>query len=398
MKIPSGSTDRYIYFVAVDATDLKSRETGLSSFTVVYSLNGAADVTYTTPTVSEIDASTMPGVYALLLDEGTTLTAGHDTEEYCVHITQASMAPVTRTIEIYRPKGTEGRAVTIETDGMAHADLKEWLGVAPLALSSQRVQSLLAATPPTAAQIKTAIEAAGSHLALIKAVTDDITDLATLADAVWDELITAAEHGTVSSAAYYVRQLWQSLVVRVDQCGDAGTSTTIDLNANASAVDDFYIGQLIVITAGTGKGQARACTDYDGESKEATIAPAWATAPDGDSWYGILNVGSSVVLDIVNTDFSTVVDTVAKLDDTLEDDAGTYRFTENALEEAPSGTGGDATAANQSKIIQILTGKWEITGNQLIIYDSDGTTPLYTFDLTRDGSPTEFNPDKREPV
>ena len=49
-------------------------------------------------------------------------------------------------------------------------------------------------------------------------------------------------------------------------------------------------------------------------------------------------------------------------------------------------------------LIQILTGKWEVVGNQLIMYDTDGVTALYTFDLTQDGVPTEFNPDKREPV
>ena len=35
---------------------------------------------------------------------------------------------------------TAGRTLTIESDGMAHADLKEWLGTAPLALASQYVQ------------------------------------------------------------------------------------------------------------------------------------------------------------------------------------------------------------------------------------------------------------------
>ena len=49
-------------------------------------------------------------------------------------------------------------------------------------------------------------------------------------------------------------------------------------------------------------------------------------------------------------------------------------------------------------IAQVLTGHWEITNNQLIMYDEDGTTPLYTFDLTRDGEPTEFNPKKRDPA
>ena len=51
-----------------------------------------------------------------------------------------------------------------------------------------------------------------------------------------------------------------------------------------------------------------------------------------------------------------------------------------------------------STIRQVLTGLWEIVGNQLIMYDDDGTTPLYTFDLSRSGSPTEFNPTKRGPV
>jgi hypothetical protein len=110
MKIPSGSTDRYIYFVAVDATDLKTRETGLSSFTVYGSKNGAAAAAFTTPTVNETDSSDMPGVYELLLDEQTTLTAGHDAEELCLHITCSGMAPVTRTVELYRVKGSEGDA------------------------------------------------------------------------------------------------------------------------------------------------------------------------------------------------------------------------------------------------------------------------------------------------
>ena len=109
MRIPSGSTDKYLYFVALDATDLKTRETGLTTWTVARSRNGAADVAWTTPTVTEIDAAAMPGVYALLLDEDTTLGAGVESEEMCVHITHAGMAPVTRTFEIYRP--TEQRVL-----------------------------------------------------------------------------------------------------------------------------------------------------------------------------------------------------------------------------------------------------------------------------------------------
>jgi hypothetical protein len=101
MRIRSGVVDQYIYFVAVDATDFVSRETGLASFTVVRSRNGAANVTYTTPTVTEIDLTTMPGVYALLLDEDMSLDAGDYTQEVALHITHAGMAPVTRTFELF---------------------------------------------------------------------------------------------------------------------------------------------------------------------------------------------------------------------------------------------------------------------------------------------------------
>ncbi len=102
MRIPSGVTDQYIYFVAVDVNDLKTRETGLSGFTVYRSRNGAAAAAFTTPTVNETDVTNMPGVYELLLDEDMDLAAGNDSEEVCLHITHASMAPVTRTFELYR--------------------------------------------------------------------------------------------------------------------------------------------------------------------------------------------------------------------------------------------------------------------------------------------------------
>lgn len=112
MRIPSGKTDQLIYFIAVDSTDLKTRETALGSFTVYRSRNGGAATAYTTPTIAELSAANMPGVYALTVDEDTTIAAGSDSEEYCVHITQASMAPVTRTVELYRRDTTTGTTIT----------------------------------------------------------------------------------------------------------------------------------------------------------------------------------------------------------------------------------------------------------------------------------------------
>lgn len=119
MRIPSGVTDQYIYFVAVDATDFTTRETGLSSFTVYRSRNGGAAAAMTTPTINEVDSSNMSGVYELLLDEDMTIDSGDDSQEMVFHITHAGMAPVTRTIELYRPKITAGETLVVSSTTLA---------------------------------------------------------------------------------------------------------------------------------------------------------------------------------------------------------------------------------------------------------------------------------------
>lgn len=101
MRLPTGTADQYIYFVAVASSDRLTRQPGLTGFTVARSRNGATAVAYTTPTVVEVSASLMPGVYALLLDEDMTMDAGDYSQELCLHITRSGMEPVTRTIELY---------------------------------------------------------------------------------------------------------------------------------------------------------------------------------------------------------------------------------------------------------------------------------------------------------
>jgi hypothetical protein len=136
VRIPSGKTDQAIYFVAVDATDLKTRETGLSGFAVYRSRNGGAATAYTTPTTAELSAANMPGVYSLLIDEDTTIASSSDSEEYVVHITHASMAPVTRSVELYRRDTTSGQTITV-ANGAADADI-------------ERIQGSVVATPNVA--------------------------------------------------------------------------------------------------------------------------------------------------------------------------------------------------------------------------------------------------------
>ncbi len=101
MRIPSGVTDQGVYFVAVDSTDFTTRETGLSSFTVYRSRNNGTATAMTTPTITEVDATNMPGVYFLLCDEDMTIDSGDFAQAMTFHITHAGMAPVTREVELF---------------------------------------------------------------------------------------------------------------------------------------------------------------------------------------------------------------------------------------------------------------------------------------------------------
>jgi hypothetical protein len=101
----------------------------------------------------------------------------------------------------------------------------------------------------------------------------------------------------------------------------AGASTTITLDASASATNSFYNNDLVLITGGTGAGQARFVTAYVGSTKVATVA-TWATNPDNTSTFAILpfdsvpggtaptaaQISTAVWQDIIATsDFTTEV-------------------------------------------------------------------------------------------
>lgn len=62
---------------------------------------------------------------------------------------------------------------------------------------------------------------------------------------------------------------------------------TIKLSATSNATDDFYTYSAIEITGGTGVGQLREITDYDGTTKQATIDKDWTIIPDNTSVYTV---------------------------------------------------------------------------------------------------------------
>ncbi len=130
------------YFVIRDADG--DPVAGATSLDVEFSIDGGvfADVAgvevdegqgfYSCP----ISAGEMNGDVIMLMCK--TATAGAKTAAQVVYT-------ATRQIVDLAYPAVSGQSIQVEADGMVHADLKEWLGVAPLALDTQRVQALAVA-------------------------------------------------------------------------------------------------------------------------------------------------------------------------------------------------------------------------------------------------------------
>lgn len=465
MRIPSGKTDCLIYFVAVDSTDLKTREMGLGSFTVYRSRNGGAATVYTTPTVAELSAANMPGVYALTIDEDTTIASTSDSEEMVLHITQASMAPVTRTIELYRRDTTSGSTLDVTATGAAGID---WGNVENKTttnaltntsiITTQKVDvetiktnpvvnggtltfpsgaTLASTTNISAGTITTATNVTtvnGLAANVITAASMNADASAEIADAVWDEdatghqtqgtfgqaigdpvadtntifkaTVTDAAGATVGVDVVAVKAETASIQSDTDNiqtripaalvsgridasvgamaadtltasalAGDAVTEIQSGLATQASVntIDDFLDTEVAAILAAvdtevaailadTNELQtdwanggrldlildARASqTSVDDLPTNAELATALGTADDAVlTAIGDLPTNAELATalgtadDAVLAQVALVKSVTDKLDDTLEDDAGTYRFTTNALEQGPTGGGG----------------------------------------------------------
>ena len=67
----------------------------------------------------------------------------------------------------------------------------------------------------------------------------------------------------------------------------AGGASTITLASAASALDSYYNGMEVYITANTGAGQRRVVQSYVGATRVATLTAAWSVVPDTTSTYQV---------------------------------------------------------------------------------------------------------------
>lgn len=84
------------------------------------------------------------------------------------------------------------------------------------------------------------------------------------------------------------------LVVDQGVAQAGSTSSTIKLRAYASAINDIYLCNIVIIVAGTGRGQARLVGAYNGATKVITLCgDDWITTPDDTSVYVIIPYGAT---------------------------------------------------------------------------------------------------------
>lgn len=186
-----------------------------------------------------------------------------------------------------------GNAVAVPTvAGVPKVDTTTWNGTA-------------VATPDTAGYVKATIKGGtgtgevslSSGLVTLAGVTHTgavIPTVTTTTTATNVTTVNGLAASVINRASLAADTGLQSARSNTAQAGAAGSIT---LDASASATTDFYKGAMVMLTGGTGVGQWRLITAYNGTTKVATVAPNWATNPDNTSTFAvILHAGVDVEL------------------------------------------------------------------------------------------------------
>lgn len=116
-----------------------------------------------------------------------------------------------------------------------------------------------------------------------------------------NDIFAAANGATLRNIAWNATLNGYSLVHKDKVCAGY-TVNTITLAADAEAIDDYYNGLFIGITAGDGAGEIHRIVDYDGATRVATIDTSWYSTISTSSIYSI-----SGTIDSATKDFGKVI-------------------------------------------------------------------------------------------
>jgi len=247
----------------VDSSSPESFKSGVSPTDTAYYKDGSGSWTSLaiTDTFAEIGST---GVYQISL---TASECNHDW--IVIEVTATGAAD---TLVAYRMFADDIDSVA-STAGNIETDTQDIQSRIPAALVGGRMAS-------------DAVAISGSTTAA-DAVESDIGNLDAAVST--RSTVTTAQVNTEVETALADIGL-DHLVVR-QGTAQSGGAAYIQLDAGASATDDLYATEVIVITGGTGVGQANRIDSYAGAGKTAYVGRSWETVPDATSTFVILAGG-----------------------------------------------------------------------------------------------------------
>ncbi len=150
---------------------------------------------------------------------------------------------------------------SLSIDGSGRVDIGKWIGTAPNALISGRVDA------------NAQVVGDKTGYSLTQTFPTNFSSL------------------SIDSSGRVTPTPIESLILH-SGTAQAGAAGTITLASGASSTDDLYKGQLVKIYGATGAGQTRTITAYNGTTKVATVAWNWITNPDATSTYSVIVSGN----------------------------------------------------------------------------------------------------------
>jgi hypothetical protein len=330
----------------ISSADHIAGKTGLSGGLTVYASKAGGAPAAITPTVTELDATNMPGLYSLALTTTHTNTLG----ELAIRVSGSGADPTDVKWQISARLNDDltyptisGRSLAVDATGLADANvvkvgpsgagtaqtardigasvlLSSGTGAGQISLSSGLVTlapvTHTGATIPTVATLTGHTAQTGDAFARLGApagasVSADVAAVNARATDIQARLPAALVSGKIDASVSALA---------------SGLDLTATMKASVNAEADAALSDVGLTTTITGRIDAAVST---------RLSAAGYTAPD--------NATINAIAGYVDTEVASIKAVTDKLDTTLEADGGVYRLTANALEQAP--TGGGASAA-----------------------------------------------------
>ena len=355
-----------IQLFAFDATTGVAKTGDAANLTAYVSIDYGAVTVLGDTTATEMDATNAPGWYMFDLTQAETngndllFTAKSSTANIKVVGRPVCTVPASFQAQVAQT-GDSFPRIGAPAGASVSADVAAIKAVLPSALGANGnikadvrdfngTAGAFASGRPEVNTTHAAGTAWGSGAITAASIAADAITAAKIADGAIDAATFAA--GAINAAA-----------IASDAITDAKVASDVTIASVTGAVGSVTgnVGGNVTGSVGSVVGAVGSVTGLTA-SDVGAIKAKTDNLPSDPADQSLIIAATNSIL----SDTNAIKGVTDKLDDTLEDDGGTYRFTANALEEAPSGTGASAAT--------IAAAVWSESARTLTAIDEDSTT------------------------